>query len=96
MFTASTSAPTPVQAVSTTLGGNQYRILNSGTVTVFMGVGNTAALSTSNATVITSTSSTIPLLAGTDEILTFNANSYFTGITASSTAVVYLTPGDGS
>ena len=96
MFTANTTAPTPVQAVSTTLGGNQYRILNSGTVTVFMGVGNTAAASTSNATVITSTSSTIPLLPGTDEILTFSPNSYFTGITASSTAVVYLTPGDGS
>ena len=96
MFTANTTAPTPVQAVSTTLGGNQYRILNSGTVTVFMGVGSTAALSTSNATVITSTSATIPLLAGTDEILTFSPNSYFTGITAASTAVVYLTPGDGS
>jgi hypothetical protein len=96
MFTANTTAPTPVQAVSTTLGGNQYRILNSGTVTVFMGVGSIAALSTSNATVITSTSATIPLLAGTDEILTFSPNSYFTGITAASTAVVYLTPGDGS
>jgi hypothetical protein len=96
MFTASTSAPTPVQAVSTTLGGNQYRILNSGTVTVFMGVGNTASASTSNATVITSTSATIPLLAGTDEILTFSPNAYFTGITASSTAVVYITCGDGS
>jgi hypothetical protein len=96
MFTANTTAPTPVQAVSTTLGGNQYRILNSGTVTVFMGVGSTAALSTSNATVITSTSATIPILAGTDEILTFSPNSYFTGITAASTAVVYLTPGDGS
>jgi hypothetical protein len=96
MFTASTSAPTPVQAVSTTLGGNQYRILNSGTVTVFMGVGSTAALSTSNATVITSTSATIPILAGTDEILTFSPNAYFTGITASSTAVVYITCGDGS
>lgn len=96
MFTANTSAPTPVQAVSTTLGGNQYRILNSGTVTVFMGVGNTSANATSNATVITSTSSTIPLLAGTDEILTFAPNSYFTGITAASTAVVYITCGDGS
>lgn len=96
MFTANTTAPSPVQAVSTTLGGNQYRILNSGTVTVFMGVGNTSAASTSNATVITSTSSTIPLLAGTDEILTFNPNAYFTGITAASTSVVYITPGDGS
>ena len=95
-FTANTSAATPVQAVSTTLGGNQYRILNSGTVTVFMGVGSTSALATANATVVTSTALAIPLLAGTDEILTFSPNSYFTGITSSSTAVVYLTPGDGS
>jgi hypothetical protein len=36
------------------------------------------------------------LLAGTDEILTFNPNAYFTGITAASTSVVYITPGDGS
>ena len=95
-FTANTSAATPVQAVSTTLGGNQYRILNSGTVTVFMGVGSTSALATANATVVTSTALAIPLLAGTDEILTFSPNSYFTGITSSSTAVVFITPGDGS
>jgi hypothetical protein len=36
-----------------------------------------------------------PILAGTDEILTFVPNAYFTGITSSSTAVVYITPGDG-
>jgi hypothetical protein len=95
-FTANTSAATPVQAVSTTLGGNQYRILNNGTVTVFMGVGNTSANATANATVVTSTSQAIPLLAGTDEILTFSPNAYFTGITSSSTAVVFITPGDGS
>ncbi len=28
-FTADTSAPTAVQAVSTTLGGNQYRIIKN-------------------------------------------------------------------
>jgi len=95
-FTANTTAATPVQAVSTTLGGNQYRILNSGTVTVFMGVGSTSALATANATVVVSTALAIPLLAGTDEILTFSPNAYFTGITSSSTAVVYITPGDGS
>jgi hypothetical protein len=95
-FTANTTAATPVQAVSTTLGGNQYRILNSGTVTVFMGVGSTSALATANATVVTSTALAIPLLAGTDEILTFSPNAYFTGITSSSTAVVFITPGDGS
>jgi len=96
IFTANTTAPTPVQAVSNTLGGNQYRILNSGTVTVFMGVGSTSAASTSNAAVITTTGTAIPILAGTDEILTFTPNAYFTGITSSSTAVVYITPGDGS
>lgn len=36
VFTAAATAPTPVQAVSTTLGGNQYRVLNAGSVTVFI------------------------------------------------------------
>ena len=91
-----TTPPTPVQAVSTTLGGNQYRILNAGSVTVFLGIGNTAAGATANAVAVTSTAAAIPLLAGTDEILTFSPNAYFTGITSSSSAVVYITPGDGS
>jgi len=50
---------------------------------------------TNNATVVTTTGPAFPLLAGTDEILTFVPNAYFTGITGSSTAVVYITPGDG-
>ena len=29
-FTAGVTAPTPVQVSSTTLGGNQYRIINAG------------------------------------------------------------------
>ena len=91
-----TTPPTPVQAVSTTLGGNQYRILNAGTVTVFLGVGRDAAGATANASVVTSTATAIPLLPGTDEILTFVPYSYFTGITSSSSAIVYITPGDGS
>lgn len=94
-FIAATTAPTPVQAVSTTLGGNQYRIINSGSVTVFLGYGSTAALATAAATVVTTSGEAIPLLPGTDEILTFVPNAYFTGITASSTATVYVTPGDG-
>ena len=94
-FTAATSAPTPVQCVSTTLGGNQYRMLNAGQVTVFLGVGTTSAQATASATVVTASANCIPLLAGTDEILTFTPNAYFTGITGSSTAVIYVTPGDG-
>jgi hypothetical protein len=91
-----TTPPTPVQANSYSLGSNQYRILNSGTVTVFLGVGNTAAGATANATVVTNNAAAIPLLAGTDEILSFLPNAYFTGITGSSSAVVYITPGSGS
>ena len=94
-FIAATTAPTPVQAVSTTLGGNQYRIINSGTATVFLGYGSTAALASAAATVVTTSGEAIPLLPGTDEILTFVPNAYFTGITASGNATVYVTPGDG-
>jgi hypothetical protein len=94
-FAASTSAPTPAQAVSTTIGGNQYRIINSGNVTVFLGYGVNASDATNNAVVVTTTGTSFPLLAGTDEILTFAPNAYFTGITSTGSANVYITPGDG-
>ena len=95
-FTAATTAPTAVQAVSSTLGGNQYRILNAGSVTAFLGIGTTAALANSASEVVTSSGQAIPLLAGTDEILSFPPNAYFTARTGSSSAVIYITPGDGS
>ena len=95
VFTAATSAPTPVQAVSNTLGGNQYRIINSGNVVVFLGLGTTSTNATTNTAVISTTGQSVPLLPGTDEILTFVPNAYFTGITSTSTAVIYVTPGDG-
>ncbi len=95
-FLAASTAPTPVQAVSTTLGGNQYRIINSGIVTVFLGFGANAAAASSSATVVTTSGPAIPLLPGTDEILTFLPNAYFTGITVSGTANVYITVGDGA
>ena len=91
-FTAATSAPTAVQALSTTLGGNQYRIINSGTVTVFLGYGTSGTDAANNAVVVSTTSPAFPLLPGTDEILTFSPNAYFTGITSISTAVIYVTP----
>jgi hypothetical protein len=94
-FTANVAAPTPVQCLSTTLGGNQYRIINSGTVTVFLGYGTTSSEAANNAVVVSSTGPAYPLLAGTDEILSFVPNAYFTGVTSSGTATVYITPGDG-
>ena len=94
-FTANVAAPTPVQCLSTTLGGNQYRIINNGTVTVFLGYGSTSTNATGNAVVVTSSQNSLPLLPSTDEILTFVPNAYFTGITSSGTATIYITPGDG-
>lgn len=93
-FTAASTAPTPVQCSSTTLGGNQYRIINAGTTTVFLGYGVDAANATAYAVQVTSSQAAFPLLAGTDEILTFAPNAYFTGY-STTTAVVYITPGDG-
>jgi hypothetical protein len=95
VFLAATTAPTPVQCVSSTLGGNNYRIINSGTVTVLLGYGADSSNATSNAAVVTSTGTAVPLLPGTDEILTFVPNAYFTGTTSSGTANVYIIPGDG-
>lgn len=94
-FTAAATAPTPVQVVGLALGSGQYRIINSGTTIVFLGVGDTAALATTNSAVVTSSGLAIPLLPGTDEILSFQLNAYFTGATVSGTAAVYITPGDG-
>ena len=94
-FTAATTAPAPVQAAGATLGPNQYRIVSTASVVVFLGIGTTSALATSNAVVLTSSGGAIPLLPSTDEILTFQPNAWFTGITSSGSGSVYITPGDG-
>jgi hypothetical protein len=94
-FNAAVTPPTPVQAASTTIGGTQYRVHNTGNVVVFMGVGATAANATSRANVSLN-GSTISLMPNSVEVFTFNANQYFTGATSSGTAVVTVIAGDGS
>ena len=94
-FTAAVTAPTPVQVTNTTIGGNQYRIINAGSTIVFLGYGTTAAAATASAATVTSNGTAFPLLPSTDEILTFVPNAYFTGVTSAGTAIVYITPGDG-
>jgi hypothetical protein len=93
-FTAAVTAPTPVQVTNTTIGGNQYRIINAGTTVVFLGYGVDAANATAASANVTSSGAAFPLLAGTDEILTFVPNAYFTG-TSTANATIYITPGDG-
>ena len=93
-FTAAASPPSPVQASSTTIGGTQYRVFNSGSVPVFMGFGATSAAATAMATTAVS-GATIVLMPNSVEVFTMNANQYFTGATASGTSAVYILAGDG-
>ena len=99
-LTAATSAPSPVQCSSVTLGGNQYRVINaSTTVGCFLSFAVDAATATSNCVIPTgagaNSTRTLYLLPSTDEVITFIPNAYFTAITASGTAVLYISPGDG-
>lgn len=95
---ATTAASTPVQIQTVfSPGSNRFRIINSGLVIVFLSFGNTAAEATTNCVIpIPGTpQNCIPLLPGTDEILTFTQEGYFAAITSSGTATIYITPGDG-
>ena len=77
-------------------GTGQYRIVNSSANTVFLGVGSTAAIATANAVapIAGTPSSAIVLVPGAVEILRFNINTYFSGL-SSAAATVYITPGQG-
>ena len=97
---AASSAPTPVQVPSTTLGGNQYRVINlSSNTACFLAYAQTSAAAATNCVIPTgegaNSTAVLTLLPQTDEILSFVPNAYFTAITSSGTADLYITPGDG-
>ena len=99
-MTAAATPPTPIQVSSSTLGGNQYRIINlSTTTTAFLSYASTAAIATTNCVIPTgdgaNAQNCIPILPNTDEILSFIPNGFFTARTATGTAEIYITPGDG-
>jgi hypothetical protein len=94
-FTAATTAPTPVQALSTTVGGTQYRIHNTGNAAIYIGFGPNAAAATAMANT-TPAGATITMVPSSVEVFTFNANQYFTAVTSTGTSVVFVTPGDGA
>lgn len=97
-FTANTSGslPTPVKA-STPAGSNtQYVITNIGANTAFISYAGDSATATANCVIPTGTSTpVIPVLSQTQIAVTTFANSFFCGITASGTSVIYVTPGIG-
>jgi hypothetical protein len=90
-FTGATSAPTAVQPNPSNVVNTNFRFVNTGAVTVFLGTGTTSAIAVTAASVTTG----IPLVAGAVEVMSFPQGTFFTGITASGTAVVYVTQGQG-
>ena len=95
-FLAATSAPSPVQVLGDSTSAPQYRVVNAGSSLVFLGYGRSAAQATAAAIVVATSGAAMPLLPGTVEVFTIIPNTWFTGITASGTSQVYITPGLGS
>jgi hypothetical protein len=97
---AAATAPSGIQAPVFTKfdpqNVGQYRFVNGGVTTVFIGTGATAAEAMANsvAPVGGSPAAAIPLLPGAVEIVRFNKDTYFSGYAASGTTV-YVTPGQG-
>ena len=97
---AAAAAPAGIQAPVTSnsdqQNAGQYRVINSGIVTVFLGFGPSAAEATANAVapIAGTPSNAIVLVAGAVEVLRFNQTTFFSGL-ASSATTVYITPGQG-
>jgi heptaprenylglyceryl phosphate synthase len=97
---AASTAPAGIQAPVLTKfdpqNVGQYRFVNAGTNTVFIGTGASATEATDNAVapVAGNPSPAIVLLPGSIEILRFNKDTYFSGL-ASGATTVYITPGQG-
>lgn len=96
-FTGAGTAPTPVQTAGD--AGNSpscYIVSNRGTVDVFMTCEATAALATSNCVIPTGTAQRVHVIPANSQVsIKGPGNAFFTGITASGTAVVYVSPGEG-
>jgi hypothetical protein len=94
--TASTGVQAPVFEKFNPQNAGQYRFVNAGTETVFLGTGPTAALAQAAAVAPTAGSPTaaIVLVPGAVEVLRFNKDTFFSGLAAAA-ATVYVTPGQG-
>jgi hypothetical protein len=94
--TAPTGIQAPVNVKFDPQNAGQFRFINVGTVTVFLGTGASAAEATANAVapVAGTPSAAIVLVPGAVEILRFSQSTFFSGLSASA-ATVYITPGQG-
>jgi hypothetical protein len=97
-LTAATSAPSPVQVTSSTLGGNQYRVINSSSSQgCFISYAMDSSTATTNCVipVVGTPTKVLYLLPNTDEIISFVPNAYFTAITSANTCDLFIVAGDG-
>jgi hypothetical protein len=94
--TAPTGVQAPVAEKFNPQNAGQYRFVNAGTNTVFLGTGPTAALAQAAAVapVAGTPSDAIVLLPGAIEVLRFNKDTFFSGLAAAANTV-YVTPGQG-
>jgi hypothetical protein len=94
--TAPTGVQAPVYEKFNPQNAGQYRFVNAGTNTVFLGTGPTAALAQAAAVapVAGTPSDAIVILPGAIEILRFNKDTFFSGLAAAANTV-YVTPGQG-
>jgi hypothetical protein len=94
---AATSAPTGVAGGGPAAGDVTYTMYNSGTVPVALGYGVSAAAAQANAVFPTAGTSqpSIVLAPGTVQVFTLVDGMFFSGITGSGTATVYICPGEG-
>jgi hypothetical protein len=94
--TAPTGVQAPVFEKFNPQNAGQYRFVNAGSNTVFLGAGPTSALAQAAAVapVAGTPSDAIVLVPGAVEILRFNKDTFFSGL-ASGATTVYVTPGQG-
>jgi hypothetical protein len=94
--TAPTGVQAPVYEKFNPQNAGQYRFVNAGTTTVFLGTGASAAEATANAVapVAGTPSAAIVLVPGAVEVLRFNKDTFFSGL-SSAAATVYIVPGQG-
>lgn len=96
--TAAVTAPAPVQAVgfSNAQSPCDYLIYNAGAVDAFITMEALSADATANCVTPTGTPQR-SIACPSKAFFTLNGppNAFFSGITASSTAIIYVTPGEG-
>lgn len=100
LVAGASTAPSGVQALSSGASpAEQYRIHNAGTVTAFIAYGTSAGTAQSNCVIPTGSGAnskrSMPLPSGATEVFTAPLDCYWSAITASGTASIYVTPGMG-